>query len=463
MYENKPKNEEQSATISPTETPQNITEPSRKVSRGNKPPRVRSWILAVCIGAGAFLGGMLTRELMLDPELRSLQRLKESIQKNYYEEVSDEAFYKILFEAVNENVLDEYSWYMRGEEYKQSQTEAKGEQSGIGLVLRTQDASGNEQMLISRICGNSPAEAVGVKTGEYVTGFGKSETQLVSSEKFSEFSEFLGACETGEEFCLRLRFGADGDERIVRIAKSVYVENYVFYKTKTSAYRFTGNNALEMAEGNEPLSCLPDDTAYIRLVKFNGEAANEVAKAMERFQSDGKKNLVLDLRGNGGGYLDIMQEISRYFCKNATADKPVVAVADYGEKKTKFRATGNDYGKYFSADSRICVLADSETASASECLLGCMLDYATIAPTDICLTARGGVARTYGKGIMQTTYPYLTLAGDAVKLTTAKILWPITSKCIHGIGVLPSDGALTVEENSLWEQETQAALQTLFP
>ena len=139
----------------------------------------------------------------------------------------------------------------------------------------------------------------------------------------------------------------------------------------------------------------------------------------------------------------------------------MVAVAEYQTKKEKFAADGNYFYDYFSEDSRICVLADSMTASASECLIGSMIDYGAIAYADICLSYRNGVAKTYGKGIMQTTYPYL-LTGDALRLTTAKIVWPKSGRCIHGIGVLPTDGAITVEENYVGDVEIADAVSKLF-
>lgn len=252
-----------------------------------------------------------------------------------------------------------------------------------------------------------------------------------------------------------------GDERIVAVQKRAYVESYVYYKTTDASYAFTGENAQSLIERGESLAALPVDTAYIRLTSFNGGAAEEFAAVMERFKTDGKKNLVLDLRGNGGGYLDILQKISSYFCKTATEKNPVVAVADFGEYRQTYKASDNLYSTYFGEDSRICVLADKNTASASECLLGVLLDYGAIDYGDICLIEREGEARTYGKGIMQTTYPFV-FTGDALKLTTAKIRWPKTDTCIHGRGVLPSDGAKTVAEDTVNDGELTAAITRLF-
>ena len=128
----------------------------------------------------------------------------------------------------------------------------------------------------------------------------------------------------------------------------------------------------------------------------------------------------------------------------------------------RYRANGNRFYDYFTKNSRICVLADGSTASASECLLGCMLDYGAISYKDICLSMRGGVAKTYGKGIMQTTYQLSLFERDAVKLTTAKIYWPISGNCIHERGILPIDGTKTVEENYQKDEEITQAISALF-
>jgi hypothetical protein len=86
-----------------------------------------------------------------------------------------------------------------------------------------------------------------------------------------------------------------------------------------------------------------------------------------------------------------------------------------------------------------------------------MLDYGAITYADICLSERNGVAKTYGKGIMQSTF-YLGLKGDAIKLTTAEIRWPLTNNSIHGRGILPSDGTKTVQEGITDEAEIAAAI-----
>lgn len=418
------------------------------------------WIVTAAIAVCAFGGGILANHFALDKEMRTLLNVKKHIQDSYYQEVTNEEFYRVLFDAVNNELLDPYSEYMTAKEFAQTKATAKGEQSGLGLVLVTQDENGREQMLIDRVCGNSPAEEAGVLEGEKIVAFGKSETELTTSEKFDDFSVFLGNLQTGESFFIQLENGSTS--RVVNLSKENYIESYVFYRTSDKSYGFSGLDADEMTEKGAPLPALDTDTAYIRLTQFNGGAAEQFGKAMELFKSQNKRDLVLDLRGNGGGYMDILQEIASYFCKSSNEKKPVIVVADYGDKTESFQASGNYYHEYFKEDSKIYVLADENTASASECLIGCMSDYGALALENVCLFGSADEAKTFGKGIMQSTFTLGLFSGDALKLTTAKIYWPKSNHSIHGIGVTTLDGAKCVPKNPVKEEEIHAALAVLF-
>ena len=430
-------------------------------SVSTKEKRIVKRILTVALGVGLFFAGGFAHYLSLDGEMRSLIRMKNRIQKEYYEEITDEQFYDAVFSGINGGLLDAYSGYLSPEDYAETLTQATGQQSGLGLSFSAA-AVGEESLKIIRVNGNSPAEEAGIVEGEYIIGYGATQNDVQAATDFDGFCAFLADFSAEQTLYLKIR-AVNGAERVLAIAKKVYVENYVFYRTQDKAYTFSGEEALSPTERGMPLTALPANTAYIRLTSFNGNAAEEFGAAMQLFKADGKKNLVLDLRGNTGGYLRIMQGIASYFCKTADNNKPVVVLADYGEYKQGFTATGNYYADYFQADSRITVLADSYSASASECLIGCMYDYGAISYKDICLAKRGNEAKTFGKGIMQTTFPLSPLQKDAVKLTTARICWPVSGHCIHGRGILPSDGALVAPENGNFEEELLGCLQVVFP
>lgn len=432
------------------------TKPQKSPSVKGK--KIRWWkiVVAISLALLSFGCGALTVWASLDREIRTLITVKDKIQSDYYQEITDEDFYKAVFGGINEDLLDAYSNYMTPEEFATMVSDLEGNRIGIGLVFAVQE----ESLRITRVCGNSPAEEAGIVAGDCIVGCGKTEGEIQACKTFDEFSAFLQNYGEKEEFFVKLR--SNGEERTVKLYKSAYVENYVFYRTKEKSYVFTGAGASVLTEKGAPMTALDNETAYIRLVQFTGNASEEFSEAMEQFKRDGKKNLVLDLRENGGGYLDTMQSISKYFCKNAKEKTPVVAVADFGEKRTSYKATGNCYYDYFTDESRICVLADRYSASASECLIGCMIDYGAISYADICLAERGGVAKTYGKGIMQETTLVNLFRQDAITLTTAEIRWPVSDNSIHGRGVLPEDGTKTVEENIDFEKETENALKVLF-
>lgn len=432
------------------------TPPSNKKKGGNKVVLI---VVAIALSLVMFLAGGASVWFMLDKEIRTLVKVKHTIDKQYYKEIDDEEFYGAIFDAVN-GQLDPYSGYMTADEFQSSVNDLNGRRIGIGVSFSSKEIEENGRIRIALVCGNSPAEAAGLTAGSYITGFGRTETEITESEVYAEFTAFLAEFGESEPFYLQIRTGEE--KRVACLTKEAYVESYVFYRSSTTAYGFTGDDATTLTEKGAPLTCLDDDTAYIRLVRFGGAAVEEFDQAMALFKREGKKNLVLDLRSNGGGYLNTMQGIASYFCKGSDEKYPTAAIADYGEgKKEYYLAAGNYYDDYFAENSRICVLADGGSASASECLIGVMVDYGATSYGDICLSERGGVAKSYGKGIMQQTF-YMGVELDALKLTTAEIRWPVTGYSIHGRGVLPEDGTKTVKEGVTDEEELAAAIAALF-
>ena len=417
-------------------------------------------LAGVALAVVSFVGGFGVRWFTLDKDMRTLINVKNKIDKEYYQDISDEKFYSAIFNAVNNEVLDDYSKYIRPETYSAESASNKGNRSGLGLAFYGNVYSEEWRLVVARVSGNSPAEKAGFLAGDKLTGFGVSKEEITDCQSFQQFSEFL--YETADDVPLYLRVQRDTENLILCVTRAKYVESYVLYKSSTTSYTIVGDESDEILSAGKPLSILSQDTAYIRLLWFLGEADEFFENALHLFKAEGKKNLVLDLRGNGGGDMKILGAIASYLCKNTKAKNPVVSVADYGEKKERRRADGNEYYDYFEGESRICVIADNGTASASEALLGAMLDYGTTAYSDICLIAENGVAKTYGKGIMQTTYVMDWIEQDALRLTTAQLLWPISGTCIHGRGILASDGTKSVESQIDADVELTMAIESLF-
>ena len=102
----------------------------------------------------------------LDSEMRTLIQVKRKIDREYYQEISNDLFYDAVFDAVNNSVLDGYSEYMNPDDYADVNADLAGNRSGLGVVFLTRDSEDNPQMLVSRVCGNSPAASAGIVEGD---------------------------------------------------------------------------------------------------------------------------------------------------------------------------------------------------------------------------------------------------------------------------------------------------------
>ena len=105
------------------ETPTAAETPCEKNSRKEKWKKAG---IAALLAVVTFCSGALTTWLSLDPEIRSLIKLKNTIKAEYYEEMDDSEFYSAVFGGINQYLLDDYSKYMTADEYAQVQSAARG-------------------------------------------------------------------------------------------------------------------------------------------------------------------------------------------------------------------------------------------------------------------------------------------------------------------------------------------------
>lgn len=392
-----------------------------------------------------FAGGYFTYYLTLDPAARTLQWVKKTVEKRYYEEISPEALRSATLDDLfydADKLLDDYSAYYSAEAYKTRKNQQAGRQSGMGISFLP-GSSPSEYSLVYSVVGNSPAEESGLKRGMYLRGYGADEENITYGGYTAAFSSFLSAMPDGRSFVLLASESIEGECKPYAVYKAQYVQNYAFYADNEREYRYTGKNADELIVGESDYGYFPEDTAMIRLDSFNGGAAAQFKGMLNVFKESGNTRLIIDLRNNGGGRMDILAEIASCLCKDAAGRKYCVANAVYRNgKKTVFKASGNYYADYLTGVD-VYLLVNENTASASEALAGAMIDYGTLDYADVFVAETNGVARSYGKGIMQTTYENL-LTGEAVKLTTATIRWPLSGECIHGKGITDADGATAV-------------------
>lgn len=409
-------------------------------------------LLALAIVAASFCAGWFGRFAALDSRTRSLIWALETAEKNYYKPIDEDDLYDKIFSAFE---LDPYSCYYTADDYGAVEDERIGNNSGYGIALSPFEGDGLPRFF--RVAENSPACHANIKKGMYVLGYGKDKDSLSQGDT-EQFMDFVDGA--NGSFAVKFGFEQDGsDAQTVQLTASAYTPAYCSYRDgetsfsfryesyvsfEGSASRAEGEAVGAFTETKNPLAGLPADTAYIRLDEFNGNAAAEMKCCLEKMRERNKKNLILDLRSNGGGYMDILLEISSHLMKNASQSSALVASAKFKNGSVyNYASSKNDYATYFQSDSHVKVLADEYTASASECLIGALVDYKTVGFGDIVLRKDGasGVARSYGKGIMQSHFQ--DDRGNVLKLTVAEIFWP-EGKSIHGVGVTEADGASSV-------------------
>ncbi len=399
-----------------------------------------SVICAAAIIVLAFFAGFWTRGKIGNS---SFDWAMDIIKEYYYKEINSGNAENVALDALVAEYLDIYSEYYTAEEYAAQQNANAGVKSGFGISVSYIPQRG---LTLMSVVGNSPAFAAGLRTGDVIVS-ATSEGKTAEFSSLSDFNAFLSGI--GDEDTVTFNTAEDSFE----VTQAVYATSYVLFATNDTAWTFTGSDALEMTESEgDKIEYLHDDTGYISLSQFYGNAPEQFRAAVEKFNEEGCTRLILDLRNDGGGYVSVMQQIAACFapCKGGSA--AMVARYRNGTEEV-YNIISSSSQPVISADTEVYILSNSNTASASEALMGCLIsygatDYGNIYISDYAesyLNAVGVTAAdaksgsTYGKGIMQSTFVN-RFTGEALKLTTAQIYWP-NGVTIHGTGLTSAEGA----------------------
>lgn len=379
-------------------------------------------------------------------------------KKYYYEEESSEK----IVDLISDSLLDDYSEYYTKEDMEIIRNANKGGREGSGLVYNA------NTYRVSKVAWNSPTDRAGIRVGGIIKGV-KYDTEdfvLVAPNGSDEqnLALLIDKIPDNQEFSLLIDY--DGKAEVFTTMRAPYTETFVRYYTSEYEYGF------REIDGEMQFLKIGENTTYdlqsrtdIAVIDYNNFHAlnnglygsqGQMERALSQFLADGKTDLILDLRDNGGGFMPILQSVSSHFIGGERNTKQVVSIAKYkGDKEEKYYSERIKYQNY--NFDNLVVLANVNTASASEVLIGAMLDYDYENKVKVVLEGsyykwanfnedRIEIVkdyRTYGKGIMQTTFDNL-LTGEAIKLTTAKIFWPVSKISIHDRGVT---SALNTELN----------------
>ncbi len=296
---------------------------------------------------------------------------------------------------------DPYSAYLTSEEYRRSLLGISGQFEGIGAEIASQAPDGSQgctplgtacHLVVTQPLEGSPAERAGVKTGDIVISVDGATVDGLAVDAARD----------------RIR-GPKGSVVILTVRRAV-----------GSPVQLAITRDVVQAKESESKALAGGTVGYIGLSGFSDVAADEVVEALKAHLAAGRTKLILDLRGDPGGYLTAARKIASQFI----ASGPVFWEQDAQGQQVATEALGD--GVATSPNVRVVVLIDGGSASASEIVAGALQD-----------TGRAQLIgqQSFGKGTVQQ-WQELTGEDGAFKLTIARWLTP-DKRWIHDVGLTP--------------------------
>lgn len=312
------------------------------------------------------------------------QLIYDTLKEHYVDDIGEDELYEGIFSGMVNYTTDQYSYYIPAESYEDFVSGTSGEYVGIGIVVSVDE---NENIAIQYVMEGSPAEAAGILPGDILVAVDGVEASL---ENYYDVIDMV----KGEE-------GTTVDIKIYRPDQALTLEKTV---ERANIDTVTVSSAM-----------MDDGMGYIRISEFDSVTYDQFKAALNELNSQGMKGVIMDVRDNPGGLLTsvtaVLDELLSEGIITYTEDK-------YGNKEYEY-STGDGI------DIPVVVLTNGLSASAAELFTAALKDRGV-----------GSVVgeTTYGKGIVQTTFPLSD--GSAVKITTAKYYTP-SGVCIQGVGVEP--------------------------
>lgn len=412
-----------------------------------KPKRISAAAIIICIAAViiSFALGFIVRGEIVGKDAAAMSEIVAYLNNYGVFDSKTGELGKLSVEdaarAIIDQTPDAYATYYSPSEYKAVKDMSNGTYEGLGITVRYTET----EVIIDSIRLNSPSYYARLKEGDIIVG------GTISGEyfEFSGSATFMSFIEKAGKNVFGIKVRRGEEEITAELKKAPYISSYVFYADSEKAFAFLGNDKLSLVETEDKMPSLPSDTAYIRLYEFESDAETELKNTLNLMKERGRNKLILDLRKNPGGYMNVLSGICGALIYNGGKSAfPVVYYKDAKGNFTAVNSGGNAYNKFL---TDISVLADQTSASATECLIGAMAYYGGAFDMNKLIieneSLTDGYARTYGKGIMQTTFNLSN--GGALKLTTAVVYQPDKETSIHGKGIRVSgENALIKSDNS---------------
>ncbi len=322
--------------------------------------------------------------------IRDIDAMKDLIKENYLFDYKEDDLYDGSLKGMFANLGDPYTQYYTKDEFDSLMESVNGKYAGIGVVVQ---ATKEGFIRAVQIFENSPAEKAGIKAGDYITKVnGKEYSGLQMEEAVGEIK------------------GKPGSEVELTVLRPKGKE-----QTEEKTFKLKRANVTVQTVESRMVEADKHKIGYLKLKQFEDVSYDEFVKHYKDLKSKDAEGLIIDLRNNPGGALDVGLKISDIFLDEgvivSTVDKDGKEIVEESDKDMD--------------DIPLVILVNENSASASEIMSGALQDRqrATLVGTN-----------TFGKGIVQKIFPLED--GSGAKITVSEYFTPKKRK-INKVGVKP--------------------------
>jgi carboxyl-terminal processing protease len=311
-----------------------------------------------------------------NPEALKLAQVMDKVSRFYVDSIDDtEVVERTIVSMLHE--LDPHSSYLSKEELEEMSEQLEGEFEGIGVSFNVL----KDTIYIIRAISGGPSEKVGILAGDRIV---KVEDEVVA-----------GTGITSRDV-----------QRLLKGPKGTRVNVSVKRRNEKELLDFTITRDKIPVFSLDASYMVNDQIGYVKLARFSHTSIEEFEKAIKELKQEGMEDLILDLSGNGGGWLPVAVELADHFL---SGNKEIVRTEGTKVPDRKYAARRSGLFE----EGNLVVMIDGSSASASEIVSGAIQDW-----------DRGVIVgrRSFGKGLVQQ--PFQLSDGSLIRLTVARYFTP---------------------------------------
>lgn len=316
----------------------------------------------------------------MEEKYGKVEKLKNDLIKKYYLDIDEDTIETGMYKGMFEATGDKYTIYMTEEELKEYNDSTNGNYVGIGILSDVSE----ENIEITRVFPNSPAEKAGIVRGDFV----------IEADGFR-------IDDVGYEELIDIMLGKAGTS----------IEIIVLRENRKIAFELKRDNVEVPSVSSDVINSI----GYIYIYRFGTDTSKEFSNRLESLEKQNVEGLIIDVRDNPGGLVSESTKIADELMGKGM----IVYTLDKSGRRNEYKS---DRSKL---DMPFIMISNENSASASEILLGAVQDSKTAEVVGV---------QSFGKGIVQGITNLRD--GSGYKITFSQYFTP-NDKNIHGIGIIP--------------------------